>query len=186
MDRNHVPSICRFERNASSDAIESIKQAVCSLAVEKGVGVSKVSPSEGTIEENPADYQEFKYFMQLQCCSQRLSENEDLIVLQVFSGSELMGFGIASKKNRGYEIEIIDVKDCFKRSSGSTWKKTVSIGSESFEVGVGHIVALKLLENLDGPISVDAAIPSSQYIFASIGFKSDDANPCCMRLKCEE
>ena len=61
--------------------------------------------------------------------------------------------------------------------------KEIEIENLSFEIGVGHLIVLRLLESCRTPIWTDATNEESRYIFKSLGFVHDEGttNPCILR-----
>ncbi len=119
----------------------------------------------------------------LQAVAQRIRDGEHVVVVLVWEQDVLVGYGIAAEHSDCVEIEIIDV-DFYSRRSAE-FCDTVELYGETFQVGVGHVVVQKLIEDVARPINVDATTDGSRYIFKSLGFEHDPqtTNPCILKLE---
>jgi hypothetical protein len=174
----------RFERLGSPDAVQLVIAATLRFREKEGLLV--------TLAKKPSDIPEchdawFKYSPRgggsLRACSGRLASGEELVVVLVWEEGEVIGYGIAATKRRWSEVEIIDVDRFSRREAGLAGE--VSIGTETFQIGVGHVVVKALSDNCRHPVRVDATHSSSRYVFKSLGFRHDgrSANPCLLELE---
>jgi len=175
----------RFDNIVSPQAIQSIFRATQKFQSREKLQVNVIKRST-EIPKIPHD-SNFKYSHpygngSLQKCSMRMEKGENIIIALVKEENFLIGYGIASSENGKCKIEIIDVDYYSRRETGLSYK--VKISGQSFQVGIGHIVVIALLQKCPRPIRVDATHDSSRYIFKSIGFVHDDRsiNPCILMM----
>ncbi len=176
----------RFETARSPELIASISKTTKSFQTEHGLSVA-VTGSVEKIPDIPRNSL-FKYSRpygegDLPECSQRISNGEKITVALICEDGLLVGYGIAVTREVGSEIEVIDV-DCYSRREADL-KGTVEVGGEVFQVGVGHVIVIALMEACPRPVKVNATTPHSRYVFKSLGFVHDDYidNPCILVLR---
>jgi len=112
-------------------------------------------------------------------CRQQLTDGEGLLIAVVIEESLVIGFGIVVKgKTNAAEIEIIDVDEFSRRSSGP--QTTRQLLGQEFTIGVGHILVDLISAELRCAIRVDATTSGSRYVFKSLAFTREpgNTNPC--------
>jgi len=176
----------RFDALGSPEAVESVTRATKLFRAAHGFDV-KVTCSAQEIPDIPRDVC-FKYTQpwgegSLPACSQRIRDGEKITMAQIYEQGLLIGYGIAVTREADSEIEIIDV-DYYSRREADL-KETLQFAGQSFEVGVGHVVLIALMQACPRPVEVDATTPQSRYIFKSLGFVHDTKsdNPCILRME---
>lgn len=176
----------RFDALDSREAVESITRATNLFWEARGFEV-KATFSAEDIPDMPPDAC-FKYTRQygegsLYACSQRIRNGEKIKMALVCEEGLLIGYRIAVIKDPESEIEIIDV-DYYSRREANL-KETVLCDGQNFDVGVGHVVTLALMQACPRPIIVDATTTHSRYVFKSLGFVQDakSGNPCILRME---
>jgi hypothetical protein len=114
--------------------------------------------------------------------AERAADGEELLVATVQEREHVIGYGIAAVNHTNTEIEIIDVDEFSRRSTGL--QRTLLIAGAEFGVGVGHVVVDLLVAALNHPVLVDATSSESRYIFKSLGFttRPGEQNPCLLHL----
>ena len=114
-------------------------------------------------------------------CLRRQQDGWRFLVSLALKEGQVVGYAIAAlEADDSAEIEIIDVADSYRRSSGL--KVDLKVQSETFSVGVGHMLVVVLLRTFRGKLRVDATGPSSRYVFKSLGFVGlpGETNPCLL------
>lgn len=82
----------------------------------------------------------------------------------------------------GHEVKIIDVEAASRRSA--ELKTTIQIENETFEIGVGHVLVVSIINQFNVRLHTDATRDSSRYVFRSVGFKPySDNNPCLLETR---
>ena len=89
-------------------------------------------------------------------------------------------------RKSGIEIMTIDVESASRRSADV--KSTITITDETFEIGIGHVLVLALIDACRASVlRTNATNPQSRYIFKSLGFTSaDEDNSCLLQLEKNE
>jgi hypothetical protein len=107
---------------------------------------------------------------------------EKLIIALVKEEELIIGYGTARLEDNGSEIEIIDVDTYSRRKNGLV--HPIQVSGKEFQIGIGHVIVKKLIDECIKPIKVDATNSQSRYIFKSLGFVHDDetGNPCILRF----
>jgi hypothetical protein len=126
----------------------------------------------------------FRYADQYQPFVEAFSKGEKVTIVTVLQSGEVIAFGIGEvPTNDGVEIMTVDVASASRRSAGV--KSTTTIDGESFEIGIGHVLVLGLIESIDAEIvHTNATTAPARYIFKSLGFVStDEDNSCLLRLE---
>ncbi len=123
----------------------------------------------------------FQYINAVEDYESRLDDGDDAVAVFIKEEDRVIAFGIANKEAHETEIDVIEVEINSTRRAGLS-KKT-EIEHLSSEIGVGHLVVLRLLESCRAPIWTDATNEESRYICKSLGFVHDEgtANPCILR-----
>jgi len=125
----------------------------------------------------------FKYDIHYGSYVRGVGDGEDFTFVIVCKESVIaFGFGEVPFNNET-DIRTIDVETQFRRSIG--WKSTVQIEGQSFDVGVGHVLVLGLIDSIKSTDAVTEALnPQSRYIFKSLGFVSTwEKNSCLLKLR---
>jgi hypothetical protein len=176
----------RFEAVCSCEAVEKITQVTNLFRETYGLEL-KITCNPGDIPKSPL-VANFKYTRHWEAgnlydCPQRIRNRENIIMAFVFEQGLLIGYGIAVKRDNECEIEIIDV-DYYSRREANL-KKTLQLNEQNFDVGIGHVVVLALIQACSRPIKVDATTTHSRYLFKSLGFVHDaqSANPYILRME---
>ena len=172
----------RFEKLASPEMTTVVLDATRLFAEREKLSVTMVSQATDIPRTPPGVV--FNYSPgSLEECVDRLAGGEHLVTSLVWEEKVLIGYGIAVKKGDEFDIEIIDVDLYSRRLSG--FLRTLQMENETFEIGVGHVVAAALVKRITRPIKVDAKNNVSRYVFKSLGFQHDDRsnNPCILRLE---
>jgi len=123
----------------------------------------------------------FQYINAVEDYGSRLDDGDDAVAVFIKEEDRVIAFGTANKEDHETEIDVIEVEINSTRRAGLS--KKIEIENLSFEIGVGHLVVLRLLESCRTPIRTDATNEESRYIFKSLGFVHDEgiANPCILR-----
>jgi hypothetical protein len=147
----------------------------------KDYGLETVmATSKNSIPDFDYDVQ-FQYINAVYDYESRLEDVDNFLAVFIKEEDKVIAFGIAYKEDHETKIEIIEVEINSTRRSGLS--KKIKIENLSFEIGVGHIVVLRLLESCQTPMWTDATNEESRYIFKSLGFDHDErsTNPCILR-----
>ncbi len=126
----------------------------------------------------------FKYDDQLPSFLRAIERGENVTVVVVRRNSDIIAFGMAEAPNSGsVMIEAIDVELKSRRSHGV--KSSIEIESQIFDIGIAHVLVLKLVEALRSTrIHTDATNHKSRYVFKSLGFSSySDENSCLLEYR---
>lgn len=126
----------------------------------------------------------FRYADQYQPFAEALRNNEKVTVATVLQDGKVIAYGFGEVPTKhGVEIMTIDVSVESRRSAGV--KSTVTINGEPFEIGIGHVLVLGLIEAIETEtIHTNATTAAARYIFKSLGFvPTDEDNSCLLRLK---
>ena len=112
----------------------------------------------------------------------RWARGEEVVLATVREGHRVIGYGVAARRKRKSEIEVIDVDESSRRPTGL--QDTIEIAGAQFGVGVGHVVVEALLGVLKAPVLVDATTMASRYVFKSLGFerRPNESNPSLLKL----
>lgn len=123
----------------------------------------------------------FQYINAIENYKSRLDDSDDAVAVFIKEEDRIIAFGIANKDEHETEIDVIEVEINSTRRAGLS--KEIKIENLSFEIGVGHLVVLRLLESCRTPIWTDATNEESRYIFKSLGFVHNEGttNPCILR-----
>lgn len=123
----------------------------------------------------------FKYIRSVHDFKIRLDEGDNIVAVFIKEEDKVIAFGIANKENYQTELEVIEVEINSSRRAGLS--REIEIENQLFEIGVGHLVVLKLSNSCGAPIWTDATSEESRYIFKSLGFVQDKStsNPCILR-----
>ena len=123
----------------------------------------------------------FKYINAVYDYESRLDDGDDAVAVFIKDKDRVIAFGIANKEDHETKIDVIEVEIFSTRRAGLS--KEIEIENLSFEIGVGHLVLLRLLESCRTPIWGDATNKESRYIFKSLGFDHDEGttNTCILR-----
>jgi hypothetical protein len=123
----------------------------------------------------------FKYDDQLPSFLRAIEKGESSTVVVVQRNGDIVAFGMAeAAQSCSVKIETIDVEFKSRRSSGV--KSSIDIEGQIFDIGISHVLVLKLVEALQPTrIHTDAANHKSRYVFKSLGFRSySDENSCLL------
>lgn len=123
----------------------------------------------------------FKYDAQLPSYLCAIERGENVTVVVVRRNGDIVAFGMAEPPNSGsVKIETIDVESKSRRSGGV--KRAIEIEGQKFDIGIAHVLVLKLVEALRPTrIHTDATNHMSRYVFKSLGFSSySDDNSCLL------
>lgn len=126
----------------------------------------------------------FRYTDQYQPFAEALGKGEKVTIVTVVKAGEVIAFGLAEVPTKhGVEIMTIDVAQGSRRSAGL--KSTIEINEETFEIGIGHVLVLGLIESINAAaVHTNATTAPARYIFKSLGFVStDEENSCLLRLE---
>ena len=126
----------------------------------------------------------FKYDDQLPSFLSAIEKGENVTVVVVRRNRDIVAFGMAETPNSGsVKIETIDVESRSRRSCGV--KRTIEIESQNFDIGIAHVLVLKLVEALRPTrIHTDATNHKSRYVFKSLGFSSYSEENSCLLEYC--
>ncbi len=110
---------------------------------------------------------------------------EDVVVVLVKEKGLLIGYGFASRDENGeMVVDVIDVDLYSRRMSGLL--KRIMLEEKKFEIGVGHVIVQRLIDNCDRPIYADVVDESSSYVLKSLGFlytNKFSINYCILKLE---
>ena len=126
----------------------------------------------------------FRYADQYQPFLAALRAGEEVTIVTVARNDEVLAYGFGEIPTKdGVEIMTIDVAPASRRSADM--KHSVQLHNESFEIGIGHVLALGLIDSIPASIvQVNATTPQARYIFKSLGFVSrSESNSCLLRLQ---
>lgn len=139
-----------------------------------------IATSKNSIPDFDDDVR-FKYINAVYDYESRLDDGDDAVAVFIKDEDRVIAFGIANKEDHETKIDVIEVEINSTRRAGLS--KEIEIENLSFEIGVGHLVVLRLLESCRTPIWGDATNKESRYIFKSLGFDHDESttNPCILR-----
>ncbi|MHB0958768.1 MAG: hypothetical protein ACYC0X_15515 [Pirellulaceae bacterium] len=174
----------RLECLVTLELLNQIAAATRSFAADKGLDV-RVSRN---LKDIPRLSEEtcFKYSHgvggTLGHCRERIAAGEHLTIASVREDDMVIAYGIATRKEDVTEVDILDVDLYSRRSSGLS--VTHHFSGEEFQIGVGHVALMALLEVCERPLTVDATHSSSRYIFKCFGFRQKEGqlNPCILVL----
>lgn len=123
----------------------------------------------------------FQYINAVEDYESKLNDGDNAVAVFIKEEDRVIAFGIANKEDHETEIDVIEVEINSTRRAGLS--KEIEIENLSFEIGVGHLVVLRLLESCRTPIWTDATNEESRYMFKSLGFVHDKGttNPCILR-----
>ena len=138
----------------------------------------------GTNKKSIPDFDDdvhFQYMSAVDDYQRRLDDGDDAVAVFIKEKAMVIAFGTACKENHETNIDVIEVEINSTRRAGLL--KKIAIENLSFEIGVGHIIVLRLLESCRIPIRADATNAQSRYILKSFGFVQDEntENPCILR-----
>jgi hypothetical protein len=162
-------------------AVTAMLRATTDFASASGVLVNILSASGDTPSLN--EDAGFRYADQYQPFVEALRNGEKVTIVTVLQAGEVIaiGFGEVPSKD-GVEIMTIDVAAGSRRSAGM--KSTITIEGETFEIGIGHVLVLGLIESDAEIVHTNATTAAARYIFKSLGFVStDEDNSCLLRLE---
>jgi hypothetical protein len=163
-------------------AVDAIVVATSSFA--QSSGVVACVPGKGDDVPDLNHVERFRYADQYVPFADALRQGEDVTVATVLQAGEVVAFGFAEVPSRdGVEIMTIDVATDARRSASE--KSTIEISGESFEIGIGHVLVLALIESVDAEsLMTNATTSPARYLFKSLGFLStDEENSCLLRLE---
>ena len=161
-------------------AVEAIVVATRKFAQSSGVVVCV--PGKGDSIPDLTRCERFRYADQYGPFADALRQGEEVTIATVLKAGEVVAFGFAEVPSEdGVEIMTIDVAIESRRSSGE--KATIEINGESFEIGIGHVLVLALIESLGADaVTTNATTSSARYLFTSLGLIStDEENSCLLR-----
>jgi len=164
------------------DAVHAITDATRAFGTVSGVVVSVLAAGDDL--PDPKQDAGFRYADQYQPFAEALRKGEAVTVETVQRAGDVIAFGFGEVPSKeAVEIMTIDIGQASRRSSGV--KSTVDINNESFEIGIGHVLVLGLIESIDANVlHANATSPQARYIFKSLGFVStDEDNSCLLRLQ---
>ncbi len=130
-----------------------------------------IATSKNSIPDFDDDVR-FKYINAVDDYESRLDDGDDAVAVFIKEEDRVIAFGIANKEDLETEIAVIEVEINSTRRAGLS--KEIEIENLSFEIGVGQLVVLRLLESCRTPIWADATNEESKYIFKSLGFVYDE------------
>lgn len=162
-------------------AVTAILQATREFA--KDIGVLVHVPSAGGGIVDLVHHSGFRYADQYQPFAEALQNGEKVTIATVLQNGRVIAYGFAEVPTKhGVEIMTIDVSEESRRSDGV--KSTVTIHGEPFEIGIGHVLVLGLIEAIEAEtIHTNATTAAARYIFKSLGFMAtDEDNSCLLNL----
>jgi hypothetical protein len=123
----------------------------------------------------------FKYISTVKDFENKLEDGYSSLAVFIKEKDKVIAFGIANEEGHETEIQVIEVEINSSRRAGLS--KKIEINNLRFEIGVGHLIVLRLLESCKVPLWTDATNEESRYIFKSLGFVHDEgtSNPCILR-----
>lgn len=171
----------RFESLPDREfAVNAIVVATRELAHSSGLIVCV--PGKGDSVPDMTRCERFRYADQYVSFADALLHGEDVTIATVLKAGEVVAFGFAEVPSEdGVEIMTIDVAIESRRSAGE--KSTIEINGESFEIGIGHVLVLALIESVGAnALTTNATTSPARYLFTSLGFLStDEENSCLLR-----
>jgi len=126
----------------------------------------------------------FRYADQYQPFAEALGNGEQVTIVTVLKDRETTALGFAEVPSKhGVEIMTIDVVQDSRRSAGAQYPMTID--NETFEIGVGHVLVLGLMESIHADVlHTNATTTQARYLFKSLGFVSTDSdNSCLLQLR---
>ncbi len=165
-----------------ANAVHAITDATRAFGKASGVMVSVPSRSDQIPDMKPDAG--FRYGDQYRPFADALHNGEAVTIVTVQRDGDVIAFGFGEVPSKdGVEIMTIDVEPASRRSGGV--KSTININNETFEVGIGHVLVLWLIESINAnALHSNATSPQARYIFKSLGFVStDENNSCLLRLQ---
>lgn len=163
-------------------AVTTVIQAVNEFANANGALIRVPSTRGDTPDLN--QHAGFRYADQYQPFAEALGKGEQVTIVTVIKAGEVIAFGLAEVPTKhGVEIMTIEVAQGSRRSTGVT--STVEISEEGFEIGMGHVLVLGLIESINAEaVHTNATTAPARYLFKSLGFlPTDEDNSCLLRLE---
>ncbi len=182
---SHVPTSSEIRFDSLPDregAVHAIVAATRALGNSNGVLVNVPAASD-TVPDLKRDAG-FRYTDQYQPFIDALHNGEAVTIVIVQKDGDVIAFGLGEVPSKhGVEIMTTDVEEASRRSAGV--KSSIDISNEPFEIGIGHVLVLGLIESIDASVlHTNATSPQARYIFKSLGFvSSDEDNSCLLRLQ---
>jgi hypothetical protein len=126
----------------------------------------------------------FRYADQYQPFVDALRQGEEVTVVTMTRNGNVIAYGFGELPTKdGVEIMTIDVEAASRRSADV--KTSIQINDETFEIGIGHVLALALIDSIQASVVlVNATTAQARYIFKALGFVSrSESNACLLRLE---
>lgn len=179
-ENNHETSEARLLKIADPGKIpEAFRKATVAFARDH-----ELETVTATTKDSIPDFEKdinFKYMIAVEDFQNWVDNGVETVAVFIKEQGKVIAFGIAHKEDSETEIDVIEVEMNSTRSAGLS--EAIEVEHLSFEIGVGHLVVLRLLEACRPPIWTDATNDESRYIFKSLGFVHDNTsmNPCILR-----